>query len=136
MNEISQHELLSHPLMRQAMTELQTKKSEAELDRNLAIGEAQRIRAEQGLELKSRVDTAIGKYEEGRKVLHQILGELFEANQAFEKLCGRSMGVLTESVFLEINLPTLRPTSYWHTGSTTLDAQRGYFSNGGHWKEL
>ena len=128
---ISQHELMSHPLMAKVVADLAETKAQQQMQRANDHAEAQRVRAEQGQRAVAEYKAAMAEYERMRHDLHAVVGRVWAAVQAYQQLTHQQPSDFTEAVFSEINVPTLVPcTSPWGNPfaalSTTKAAIEGY----------
>ncbi|MBL8353177.1 MAG: hypothetical protein JNL87_23025 [Burkholderiaceae bacterium] len=134
---ISEREMMDHPLMRQVQADIVEARRLADMKRMEDAQEAARIRAEQGVFLRKQFHDAVDEYEEQRRVLHQILGRVWIASQEYSRVTGSPPPDFPENTFNEINTPTLRPAAnHWSSGfSTARAAVMGWFaSTGKRWE--
>jgi hypothetical protein len=122
---ITQQQLMNHPLMAKVAAELEETRAQQQTQRALDQSEAQRVRAEQGQRLVSEYKAAIREYERMRVDLHAVVGRVWAAVQAYGHLTGTHPLDFTEQIFNTINVPSLIPsTSPWamSNGFTTTQA--------------
>lgn len=133
---ISPHEFESHPLMKQIQADVQAQRDQAQAEHLSAQMAAAQLREEQGKYLKEQYHSYVDKYEELRRELHKVAGQVFEANQHYSRLTGRDIPDFALQIFGQLDLPTLRPKpGHWTSPmSTTRAAMTQYFANGGRWE--
>ena len=133
--DITQAELMAHPLMSKVAKDIQETRIAQEIQRALDEREKQRLRAESGRIAHGVVETEVAKYEEFRTLMNTQLHRLWSAEQAYSRITGIPSGVFPEQTFLNINIPTLNPKAQWHSGfATTYTYVQAYMvSNGKNW---
>lgn len=132
---ISQAELLAHPLMAKVQADIAETRAKQQADRLAGEMDAQRLRGEQGKYLKAQYDQAIADYERLRQETHDAVGRIWAAVQAYSAVTKAHPQGFVESLFNEISVPSLipNPSPYalrpMHT--TTQVAVMGWFASQG-----
>ena len=127
----------SHPLMRQILEDVEQGRAQSKLDAELTQLEQSRLRHEQGQYLRKQYERCLADYEAKRAELHEVVGQLWNATQAYSRVVGQLPSGFAENMFNKIDLPSLAPTAKkWDSGfSTTRAAVMAWFaSRGQEWK--
>lgn len=132
---ITQAELMAHPLMKQVTADLEKAKEIRESERVAGEIEQRRLRAEQGRYLREQFQAAADEYERLRVEAHAAVGRVWYAAQDYSRLTSNLPPGFSESTFTTINLPTLVPNpSPWSASSgftTTQAAVASFFATSG-----
>lgn len=127
--------LEQHPTFQAMIGEVQEAKRQRETEKLTASMEVAAIRLEQVEGLKHSLKAQIDLYEEKRKELHSLLGDIHFTEMKLSALLGRATGLVPDQVFKKIHLPRLAPPplgmhSNLDVGVSTTEAALGsYYSN-------
>lgn len=132
---VSQAELLAHPLMKQVTADIAQTREKQEAERVAGEIEQRRLRAEEGRYLQEQFHAAIAEYERVRVEAHAAVGGVWRAAQAYSRLTGVLPPGFAENTFTTIDLPTLKPNpSAWFASggfTTTQAAVASFFATRG-----
>jgi hypothetical protein len=120
----------THPEIARIQREVVAAENQKRVTQQMEEAERARLRTEQGKYLRKHVKEMIELYQDQRQELHEIVGRVWFAEQAYRNLTGVSSSEFSEETLLEISLPTLLPSNNWNIGfTTTRQAVSGYYSD-------
>lgn len=119
--------ILEHPKIQQMIGEIREEKNLKKQEQSAWQMDAAKLRSDQVAGHKQSLKSLIDVYEEKRKELHSLLGDIHVAENELSRLTGQASGILEEVTFRRINLPRLaapRPgvLPSMDVGATTTEA--------------